>query len=136
MTTFVRPARAEDQDLFIKWAKHKPALDSGILKPEFNSYILCAFNNKGITAFLPIQSPQFVSVQMLETLISNPEASDLEIASAMRELVKHAITIGYLKECGELYFIGDHSETNKIAERIFEKIEYPVYRLRLADLEG
>jgi hypothetical protein len=135
MTTFVRPARAEDRDKFIEWAKGKN-LDPNVLKPEFNSYILCAFNKKGIIAFLPIQSPQFVSVQMLEALISNPDASDLEIASALRELIKHAITIGYLKECGEIYFIGDHPETNKIAERIFEKIEYPVYRLSLKNLEG
>ncbi len=132
-TTFVRPARAEDQEKFTEWYSNHPSCNPDILKfPD--TYILCAFKDK-ILGFMPIQALSFSSSQVLDSLVMNPEATDLEIAGAMREFVKHAITIGYLKDCDQIFFIGDHPETNAIAERIFQKVEYPVYRLNLRDLE-
>ena len=134
MTTFVRPARAEDREKFLEWYKRSGSYDPSVLQfPE--TYILCAFKDK-ILGFMPVQMLSFSSSQVLDSLVMNPEATDLEVASAMRELVKHAITIGYLKDCDCIYFIGDHPETNKIAERIFKRVEFPVYRLRLNELEG
>ncbi len=133
MTTFVRPARAEDKEKFLEWYKNCTNSDpSSFNLPD--TYILCAFKDK-IIGFLPIQALSFTSSQVLDSMVLNPEATNIEIASAMREFVKHAITIGYLKDCYEIYFIGDHPETNAVAERIFEKVKYPVYRLDLRDLE-
>lgn len=133
MTIFVRPARAEDAEMFKDWYSRSASYDPSIFQfPE--TYVLCAFEDK-ILGFMPVQMLSFTSSQVLDSLVMNPEASNLEIAGAMRELVKHAITLGYLKDCSEIYFIGDHPETNKVAERIFEKVKYPVYRLNLRDLE-
>ena len=135
MTVFIRPARQEDSENFTEWYSKSESFDPAVIQfPE--TYVLCAFKKDRILGYMPVQSLNFTSSQVLDSLVMNPEASDLEIAESMRELVKHAITIGYLKNCEELYFIGNHPETNKIAERIFTKVEYPVYRLRLKDLEG
>jgi len=134
MTIFVRPARPEDSELFTDWYSKHPSFDPTVITYA-NTYTLCAFKKDKIIGFMPVQTLSFASSQVLDSLVMNPEATDIEIAGAMRELVKQAIVIGYLKDCGEIYFIGDHPETNKIAERIFEKVDYPVYRLRLEDLE-
>lgn len=135
MNIFVRPAQREDSEKFTEWSS--PLIPN--FDPEVVSYpgsiTLCAFNEKGVLAFLPIQSPIISSTQMLETLVMKPGASDLEIAGALREFIKSAITIGYMKDAGEIYFVGDHEATNKVAARIFEPVPYPVYRLRLKDLE-
>ena len=134
MTIFVRPARPEDSILFAEWYKNSPSFNPEVIQfPE--TYVLCAFDRGKILGFMPVQSLSYVSSQVLDSLVMNPEATNLEIAGAMRELVKHAITIGYMKNCDQIYFIGDHPETNSIAERIFEKVEFPVYRLKLKDLE-
>lgn len=133
MTTFVRPARVEDKDKFLEWYSKSSSYNPEILAFQ-DTYVLCAFKDK-ILGFMPVQALCFSSSQVLDSLVMNPEATDLEIASAMRELVKHAITIGYLKECDSIFFIGDHPETNSIAERIFKKVNYPVYKLELKDLE-
>lgn len=134
MTMFVRPAREADGFTFAQWYSKHPSYDPSAVKFP-TSYTLCVFKNDKIIGFLPVQELVFTSSQVLDSLIMNPEASDLEIAEGMRELVKHCITIGYLKDCEEIYFIGDHPETNKIAERIFQKVEFPVYRLNLRELE-
>jgi hypothetical protein len=139
---FVRPTRPEDSEKFTEWYSKHPSFDPDVIRfPE--TYTLCAYRaprckdgNGKIIGFMPVQSLSFVSSQVLDSLIINPEATNLEIAEAMRELVKQAIFLGHLKGCGMVYFVGDHPETNKIAEKIFEKVEYPVYRLRLKDLEG
>ena len=135
MTIFVRPARPEDAEQFTNWYSKSDSFDPvAALSP--NAYTLCAFTENKVLGYLPISAPAFTTTQFLEALAMNPEATDLEIAGAMREFVKHAITIGYMKNCNLIYFVGDHPETNKIAERIFTKVEYPVYELRLTDLEG
>ncbi len=41
----------------------------------------------------------------------------------------------FLKDCDQIFFIGDTPASNKIAEKIFTKVEYPVYRLSLRELE-
>ena len=85
-------------------------------------------------------------VQVLSRFIPNPESSDLEKALASRDLVKQVVTFGYINKLPEILFMGDNPGTNKISEHVFERIEYsdqqifeenvyPVYRLKLEDLE-
>lgn len=128
MTMFVRPARSDDSVNFTKWAPK-------YFDPKTSRQTLCAYKGGKVIAYLPIEEA-FVSTQMLDTLVINPEATNLEIAEGMRELIKHIVFLGYLKNTDYIYFVGDHPETNKIAERVFEKIEFPVYRLNLKDLEN
>jgi len=135
---FVRPAVPDDAALFLEWQRANPNFDpAAALTPD--SFTLVAFDNIGQLAFLPIQRPAVIDSRpirpyVLESMAFRPGVSNLQIANAMRELIQAAITLGFVAGVGEIYFIGDHDNTNKFAEQIFEKIEYPVYRLKLADL--
>ena len=139
---FIRPAQEKDSEDFTEWYSKSPSFDPDVIRfPETATLCAyhpagCQYGNSKVIGFMPIQALSFVSSQVLDSFVANPEATNSEIAEAMKELVKQAIFLGYLKDCDCLYFIGDHPETNKIAERIFTKVEYPVYRLRLKELEG
>jgi hypothetical protein len=138
---FIRPSLPRDSEKFTEWYSKSPSFDPDVIRfPD--TYTLCAYKpstdrqDYKIVGFMPIQTLSFNSSQILDSLVMNPEATDLEIVEAMKELVKQAIFLGHLKNCNEVYFIGDHPNTNRIAERIFKKVEYPVYRLDLKDMEG
>lgn len=134
---FVRPAQPEDAQTFIQWAvankgnEFDPAI---VTYPD--SFTLCAFDVDGPVAFLPVQQPMVAEPMMLESLAVRPEASAKEIASALRELIQACVTIGYMKGTGELYFLGSNEQTNRFAEhhKVFERLDWPVYRLRMSDL--
>jgi len=144
MTIFVRPARAEDKEQIAEWfvkTKHfEPEL------PKFPStYTLCAFTKGKIVGFLVVQIEY--EYQAVLRFIPNPEASELEKASASFELIKQAIFVGYSGGLTKIYFEGSDTGTNRIAshrfkqisanesQNIFENTNYPVYLLELKDLE-
>jgi hypothetical protein len=127
MTMFVRPARPDDAEFFVKWA-------TKYYDPKTATLTLCVYKEDKIVAYLPIED-SYISTQVLDSIVINPEATNLEVAEAMRELIKHAVFVGYIKKTDYIYFIGDHPETNKLAERVFEKVEFPIYRLNIKDLE-
>jgi len=140
---FVRQAREKDSKQCAEWYSLMPSCSLDTIRfPE--TYTLCAFKKNKIIAFLIVQVCG--KTQVLCRLISNPESSDLEKATASRDLVKQVISFGYINELPEILFMGDVLKTNRIAEHVFKKIEYsdqnifeediyPVYRLRLGDLE-
>lgn len=136
-TIFVRPATPEDAETFLKWAV---ATKGNEFDPETvtypDSFTLCAFDAGGPVAFMPIQQPMVSEPLMLESLAVNPEASDSKIAVALKELVQACVTIGFMKGTGELYFLGSNEATNRFAEhhKVFERLDWPVYRLRMSDL--
>ena len=134
MTVFVRPARKSDAETFTDWYAKNPSDAEAVKSPT--TLTLCAFKPGRVIAYMPVQDVPFFSTQMLESIVWNPDSSDLEMAEAMREFVKHAVTIGYLKGTEDIYFLGNFPGTNAIAERIFHKVEYPVYRLNLRELEN
>lgn len=137
-TIFVRPAQPEDAETFLKWAV---ANKGNEFDPEVVTYpdtfTLCAFDAvKGAIAYMPVQQPMLTEPLMLESLAVNPEATDKEIAYALKELVQACVTIGFMKGTGEIYFLGTNEVTNRFAERhkVFERLDWPVYRLRMKDL--
>ena len=131
---FIRPAREEDAAQFSNWASQTKDFDPETVRfPE--TVTLCAFTEERVLGFMAIQSPLIADSLMLESAVLNPEASEMETVIALREFIKSAVTLGYMKGTGELYFLGNDEKTNRIAERIFEKVPWPVYRLRLKDLE-
>lgn len=134
---FVRPAKPEDAETFIQWAvanKGNEFDPATVTYPD--SFTLCAFDANGPIAFMPIQQPMVSEPLMLESLAVNPNASSLEIAAALKELLQACITIGFMKGTGEIYFLGSSEATNRFAEhhKVFERLDWPVYRLRMADL--
>jgi len=141
---WVRNAREEDAKNFTEWFVKMPSFTKEIF--EFPStYILCAFNPK-ILAYGIISFGQ--EIQVISRVVVNPEATTLEQAGASKEIVKSVITISYLNGQKEIYFMGDNAGTNRIAEHVFEQVEYkdyehvfgssdyPVYRLKLEELEN
>lgn len=127
---YVRPARSSEAELFIKWAKKQPEWDAFIgLHP--GTFTLAAFNKDKIVAFLPVQQPF-----MYETFAPNPEATDLELATAMKEFTQFLVSQAHLKNVAELYFLGSDMDTNNLAtNHLFEKLPFTVYRVRISDLE-
>ena len=86
---------------------------------------------------MPVQEPVFgeKSPMLLESLAIRPGATNKEVSLALKELIQACVTLGHMKNTGEIYFLGTNEETNKFAENtIFEKLPWPVYRLRLSDL--
>lgn len=130
---FVRPATPEDASLFLEWQRTNSNFDpEAVLAPD--SFTLVAFNKEGIVAFLPVQSPK-VDPFFLESIAFKPGFTEREQASVMREFVQAAVTLGFLKGTREIYFLADTEDTAAFAERHgFEKVPWPVYRLRLTDL--
>jgi hypothetical protein len=140
---WVRQAREEDSKNFTEWFVNMPSFNPELFHfPE--TYILCAFNPK-ILAYGVVNFGH--GIQVLSRVVVNPAAGELEKAGASKEIVKSVITIGYLNNLADVFFMGDNAGTNRIAEHVFEKVPYeeykhifgssdfPVYRLRLKDLE-
>jgi hypothetical protein len=127
---FVRPARPSEAGLFIEWAKTQPEWDAFIgLHP--GTFTLTAYNKEKIVAFLPVQQPY-----MYETFAPNPEASDLELATAMKEFTQFLVSQAHLKNVAEMYFLGSDIDTDNLAtNHLFEKVPLSVYRVRVSDLE-
>ena len=126
---FVRPARAEDSQTFFEWSV---AGDSNGFDPDVPLYktsvTFAAYNSDGALAFLPMQMPL-----VLESLAAKPGATQLEIATALRDFVQTAVTQCHIRGTGEIWFIGTNPATNLFAENsgLFTKIEYPVYKLKI-----
>lgn len=141
---FVRQAREEDAKNFTEWFVKMPSFTKEIFEfPE--TYILCAFN-PSILGYGVVCAGH--GVQVLSRMVLKPQATDLEKALASKEMVKTVITLGYMNQLDEIYFVGDNPGTNRIAQHTFKEIPYeeykdifgiscyPIYRLRLEELEN
>jgi hypothetical protein len=131
---FVRPAKPEDRELFIKWTMSNLARNAA--EPEILAYpttfVLCAYDSSGPLAFLPVQQPL-----LLDSLAFHPDADSGRVAIALRELVKACVTQAHLKGSGEIYFISDEASIQRFAQhQIFTQMPVNVYRVKLSDLEG
>lgn len=129
---FVRPARAEDNEIFLEWSRNTPSNGFDTEVARYKSTITwCAYDKFGPLAFMPVQVPL-----MMESIASRPGASKLEIAQALKELIQQCITQAHIQGAGEILFFGSENGTNALAEnQIFEKLDYTVYRLKVKDLE-
>lgn len=76
--------------------------------------------------YVPVQK-----VFMMESLAINPEATNHEIAVALRELI---VTVAYQSQQlgqGELYFMGTNEKTNEFAlKHGLEELPWKAYRMR------
>jgi len=132
---FVRPARPEDASVFLEWQKDNPNFDPNSVTKQ-DSFTLVAFDEEGPVAFLPVQTAK-VDPLVLESVAFRPGANNLLQSFALKELTKATITIGFMRGTEEIYFLADNESTAKFAEKHkFERVPWPVYRLRMADLEG
>ena len=131
---YVRPIDPEEVEQFFDWAQEnsdKSEFDPAV--PLFrSSSTWCAYDEDGPVAFQTLQQPI-----MLESLAPRPGASEIQIASALKELTQNAITHAHCRGAGEVYFLGSDDSTSAFAaNKIFEELPFKCYRVKLADLEG
>lgn len=130
---YVRPARPEDRELFVKWSfdnLHRNGADPAVVGYP-TTFLLCAYDSEGPLVFMPVQQPLF-----LEGIAIRPEADALKVASALRDLLKACVMQAHLKGSGEIYFISDEETIQPFASHhAFQKLPVNVYRLKLSDLE-
>ena len=129
---FVRPSRPDEAQLYFDFAKSTP---ENLFDPAVASYpssfTLCAYGKEPIL-FAPVQQPFF-----MDALAFCPTSGLLDRAVAMKEVVQALVTQAHIKGIGEIYFYCKEPSTQAFAEKNgFEKIPFPLYRMRLADLEG
>ena len=126
---FVKPIDAEDVKEFKQLLQQnagKNGFDPDILGYP-NLEIIKAQKNGLNLAFLPVQH-----AIVAESVAISPQASQEEAALAMRDMMQVVMFGAYKGGIREIYFLGSDEATSKMAEkRGFEKIEVPVFRLKL-----
>lgn len=128
---YVRTAEPRDAEKFAEWADQNPAFDARALKYA-STFTLCAYDDSGVVAFLPVQQPFY-----MEAMSFKPSLSESEKALAMKELTHALITFCHQKGAGEIYFMGSNEHTNEFARRqAFTELPWKAYRVTLHELEG
>jgi hypothetical protein len=94
--------------------------------------VLAACDETGPIAYLPVCQPFF-----FDALAVRPGSDAGDVAVAIKQLVHTAVTQAYLKGVGQIYFTANEA-TAKFADSqgVFEKVPWPLYRLKLTDLEN
>lgn len=130
---FVRPVNPGDSAAFVKWSVETK---NNLFDPDVAKYpstfVLAAFDENGVIAYLPVQQPL-----MMEALALRPDAKPAELAVAGKELTQAVVTFAHQKGSGEIYFVCKEPTTCAFAERHgFEKLPWSTYRIKLSKLEG
>lgn len=124
----LRIARPEDVKEIGEWLSktRNNFFDPDILAyPTFRA--ISSYNGEGNVAHLPSQQ-----VLMLESVALNPQASPLDSGQAFRDLVKGQELLASSFDLREIYFISTDPAVTRVAEdHGFERIEFPVVRLKL-----
>lgn len=132
---FVRPAREADLKKLMSWTGQNPAWDQTLYNYP-STLTWCAFNSSGVIAFVPVQQPL-----MLEALLFHPLSTPTQRAMAMKEFTCTAVSQSYQRGSGEIYFLCpekslEEKTTCEFAQHWgYERVDMPVYRIRLTDLE-
>lgn len=126
----VKPVEKEDLKQLGEWLNAN--ISKNGLDPDIFTYPslewMKAVKDGEVLAYLPIHA-----VVAIESLAPNPSCQNGELALAMKQMVTCVAFTAYTKGAREIYFMGSSEETNSFAEKHgFEKLETPVYRLRLS----
>lgn len=129
---FCRPARAEDNRTFLEWSLNNP--ENGF-DPEVAQYpstiTWCAYDKSGVLGYMPMQRPIF-----FDSLASRPGLDKSTVAAMLKEFTQEAVTQAHITGAGEILFFGTEAGTDHMANnQLFERVDYPVYRLKIADLD-
>lgn len=128
---FIRLAKEEEAQLYFDWAQENPVNEFDPEVAKFPSSVTwAAYDQDGPVAFQTIQRPL-----VLESLAPRPGLSKLQTAQVLKEFTQNAVTQCHLQGAGEILFLGSDPATDEFAQNwVFEKVEMPVYRLKLREL--
>lgn len=125
---FVRPLQKNEIETFEAWMNanaERSLLDKGVF--DYPTIRVMAAMNGKVLGYLP-----YHNVLMLESFSPNPDASDAEKAEACRQFIKTAYNVAWANGIREIYYFGNDEQLNRVAERHgFEKIEFPVFRMKV-----
>jgi hypothetical protein len=110
LNIWARPSQKSDIESLDRWLRETPQnlFDVDILQYSHDIRFLTATRAGTPLVHMPIQT-----VSMLESLAVSPDASEGEIAVAVRELVHAAVANG----ANEVYWICKDENVNRLAER-------------------
>jgi len=128
---FVRLAREDEAQMYFDWCSESSVneFDPEVAKfPSSATWV--SYDKDGPVAFQTIQRPL-----VLESLGPRPGLSNLQTAQALKELTQNAVSQAHLQGAGEIWFLGSDPDTDEFARNwIFEKVDMPLYRVKLKDL--
>ena len=103
------------------------AFDDAVLSYP-STKVLAATNGNGrALAYMPIQG-----TAMLESIGPNPEATPMEVAAGIVEMVKGAALLAHAAGYRELYFLATDDATAEGSKWLgFEELPYRIFRKRL-----
>jgi hypothetical protein len=131
--TWVRKAEPTDAADFVEWSLSTANNSFDPAAAAYPSSVtLCAGDETGPLVFLPLQAPI-----LLESLAVRPGASRRQVVLALQQLIAVVANTAEARGTGEIYFLGTEDGTNSLAEssEYFERLPWPVYRMRVKDLK-
>lgn len=124
----IRPLGPGDIDQLLQWMNR--IADKNLFDPEvllYKSTATLVAENEKVVLYAPLQT-----VVILESLAPNPEASELDVAVALRKVVDGVSLLSRLNGLSEVYFLSKDETVNRLAEHHgFERLDIPVLRLKL-----
>ena len=128
---FVRLAQEDEAQMFLDWGRENPVNGFDPEPTRFpTSTTWAVYDKDGPVAFQTSQRPI-----VLESLAPRPGLSKMQTAQALKELTQNAVTQANLLGVGEIYYLGSDPATDEFAQNwVFEKVDMPVYRLKIRDL--
>lgn len=107
----LRYARPDEGEQILGWLKGNP---QNFFNPRILKYptlrMLCSYDESGPVAYVPVHT-----VLMMESVALNPEASEMNVAQALRDLVKGSQLIADAGGMREIYFLGGHGGVGEMA---------------------
>lgn len=108
----IRLAQPEESAQIVNWLNANPSND---FDPNILQYptlqVICAYNGKPVS-YLPVHR-----ALVLESVAVSPDASELDKAQALRDLVKAAQLMASAHQIKELYFMVSDPMISNIAEQ-------------------
>src|SRR5208283_4301399 len=130
---FIRAMRPNEVQQYLEWSvanREKNQFDPAVA--SFPSTLLtCAYDADGPLGYLPVQHPY-----VLDAFAPRPGIHDMQSSVVLKEIFQFAVTKAHENGVGEILFFATDKETVKFAERHdFQRVPYPVYRVKVAELE-
>lgn len=128
---WVRRAEQRDIPLLAHWMANTPnnLVDAAVFGYK-NTQVYVAHKEKPV-AFLPVQL-----TMTLESLAFPPDASEIQKAAAIAQLIKTAVFIAREKEIAEIFFYTSDPQIAEFALRHkFVELPHRSFKLKLSDLE-
>ena len=125
VTAQFSPYTKEEEEWMLHGLKHHQNYFDPEVTRHKSTINIAAGTAKKRILYIPVQT-----VFMLESLASNPEATNFEIATGYRTVIQAVQTLAQERHIGEIYFCGTNEKTNTFAQKHgFTPVSWVVYKL-------